>query len=206
MTDHTDLLNLIASKIKARNYLEIGVYDPSHNFDKIQVEYKIGVDPDNLVKDPATGQLLRMTSDKFWALAPQIFKPDIDLTWVDGLHYEDQVIRDIQGAWDITRPGGVIALHDTNPPTLVTTCIPRGKQREWCGNVYKAIVRLYKQIDYFTADFDYGVTIIRKPNTGDPPRFWIDLDVTWQMFEEDRTTFLCLKSLEDVIETINGWT
>lgn len=200
---------MIASKIKARNYLEIGVYDPSHNFDKIQVEYKIGVDPDNLVKEPATGQLLRITSDKFWALAPQIFKPDIDLTWIDGLHYEDQAIRDIQGAWEITRPGGVIALHDTNPPTEATTCIPRGKQREWCGDVYKAIVRLWlydvQAVYYFTADFDYGVTIIRKVNSGDRPLF-IDRDISWSEFDSQRKKLLHLESLEDVIETINGWT
>jgi hypothetical protein len=47
MIDHTDLLNLIAKKTHAKTYIEIGVFNPEHNFNKIQVNCKLGIDPDS---------------------------------------------------------------------------------------------------------------------------------------------------------------
>jgi predicted O-methyltransferase YrrM len=120
MKDHTELLNLIAKKINAKIYIEIGVFNPSHNFDHIEVEQKVGVDP-----DPKANATAIMTSDNFFNLFSKI-GGKADLVWIDGLHYKDQVRKDITNAWNILNPGGVIALHDCNPPTEETTCIPRG--------------------------------------------------------------------------------
>lgn len=196
MKDHTDLLNHIAAKIGAKTYLEIGVFNPDHNFNHIKVPHKIGVDPE-------TGADLKWTSDKFFDFA-RAAELKVDLSWIDGLHHEEQVIRDILGAWEITRPGGVIALHDTNPPTEATTCIPRGRQREWCGDVYKAIAKL-SGVDFFTVNFDYGVTILRKLSLFEP-FFIIDRpDLTWKDFEQDRDLFLGLVPLEKALEYIETW-
>jgi hypothetical protein len=198
MKDHTDLLNHIAAKIGAQTYVEIGVFNPDHNFNKIKIAHKIGIDPE--VK---AGADLKWTSDKFWEFA-RASKMKVDLSWIDGLHYEEQVIRDILGAWEITRPGGVIAIHDTNPPTEATTCIPRGAQREWCGDVYKAISRLTFP-EPITADFDYGVTLIRKLWGSQDLTFVKLAEFSWEEFSRNRKAFLNLKPLEEVIAIVNNW-
>jgi SAM-dependent methyltransferase len=175
MKDHTDLLNLIAKKINAKMYIEIGVFNPSHNFDKIEVENKIGVDP-----DPNAKAMFKMISDEFFSMyknlgiaivdgqkkyvipegEPAIARAKADLVWIDGLHHADQVKKDIQNAWDILTPGGVIAVHDCNPHSEAITYVPRDS-REWTGDVYKTISNI--KSEKFTIDFDYGCCVIRKP-------------------------------------------
>lgn len=213
MTHHTEILNYIGCKLHLQTYLEIGVFNPDHNFDSILVPAKIGVDPDPEVKPARTGLLLRLTSDAFFTIA-RAYKMLVDLTWIDGLHHEEQVMRDIMNAWDVTRPGGIIAIHDTNPPTVDTTCIPRGKQREWCGDVYKAICRLIYPCAgpyFFTVNFDYGVTLIRKPvpyrNDGSQLVEFADLpDLDWRQFDSERAAFLNLQTIEESLEIIDTWT
>ena len=65
MKHHSELLNYLAGKIKARRYLEIGVQNPKNNFDKINVPIKIGVDP--LPVCDGAG-LKNTTSDQFFCL------------------------------------------------------------------------------------------------------------------------------------------
>lgn len=197
MKNHTDVLNLIASKIGAKWYLEIGVYNPDHNFNHIAVERKVSVDP-----DPAAGALLKLTSDEYFALFPgQTF----DLVFIDGLHHADQVKKDIQNGWNCLNVGGVIVLHDCNPPTVETTCVPRGAQREWCGDVYKTICRL-SGAQKFTVDFDYGCSVIRKTSKSDVVEFGQAWEYPWNVFEQNRRDWLNLKSVHESMEIINSWT
>jgi SAM-dependent methyltransferase len=196
MKDHTELLNLIAKKINAKIYIEIGVFNPSHNFDHIEVEQKVGVDP-----DPKANATAIMTSDNFFNLFSKI-GGKADLVWIDGLHHKDQVRKDITNAWNILNPGGVIALHDCNPPTEETTCIPRGKQREWCGDVYKAILDL--ETDHFTFDFDYGCCIIRKGEQ--PLEFSGPWELPWTTFDRERGSLLNLVSVDEGLARIERWT
>jgi predicted DNA-binding protein with PD1-like motif len=156
MTNHSELLNLIAKKIKAKIYIEIGVFNPEHNFNKIEVEEKIGVDP-----DPNAGATACMTSDNFFSFFKKI-GGHADLVWIDGLHHADQVKKDIENAWEILSPGGVIAIHDCNPHKESITHVPRDS-REWCGDVFKVICNLW--VPKFTVDFDYGCCVIRKGNS-----------------------------------------
>lgn len=198
MTHRSELINLIAQRIKAETYLEIGVFNPDHNFNKIQVPVKIGVDP-----DPAANALVRYTSDEYFAIM-KATGARVDLVFIDGLHHADQVQRDIKNAWDVLNEGGVIVLHDCNPPTEATTCVPRGAQREWCGDVYKTIARIiYNPEVVFTVDFDYGCCVIRKCSCY--PFSFHYIAPTWEQFEADRKGLLRLKSVEEATEIINTW-
>jgi predicted O-methyltransferase YrrM len=190
MKNHTDLLNLIAKTIRAKTYIEIGVFNPDHNFNKIEVENKIGVDP-----DPNAKADCRMTSDQFF----KFFKATngrADLIWIDGLHHADQVKKDIENAWDILTPGGVIAIHDCNPPTEQTTCVPRGTQREWCGDVYKIASNIANS-HKFTVDFDYGCCVLRKLSNRED-LFIIGREMEWDIFNKNRKYFLHLLPVENV--------
>lgn len=196
MTHHTELLNLIAKTINASTYVEIGVCNPAHNFDHINVENKFGIDP-----DPKAGANCRMTSDQFFEFMKRSGAM-VDLTWIDGLHYDDQVRRDIENAWQVLRIGGVMAIHDCNPPTKQTTCIPRGSQREWCGTVYPAIANL-ACFSKFTVDFDYGCCVVRK----EPGHSLIirDVEYTWEQFNDARERLLDLISIDEAIQRISSW-
>lgn len=196
MTHHTQLLNLIAHKIGAKVYIEIGVYNPDHNFNHIEVPEKIGVDP-----DPNSAATFKMSSDMFFFSSNRRGKK-ADLIFIDGLHHADQVKQDIENAWIALNPGGVIVLHDCNPPTESTTCVPRGKQREWCGDVYRTVCRIASP-GFFTMDFDYGCTVIRK---GKDPLVFHNQELTWEIFNTGRKVLLNLVSVEHGIEKINAWT
>jgi hypothetical protein len=204
MKNHTELLNHIAAKIGAVTYVEIGVFNPDHNFNKIKVPTKFGVDP-----DPNARATFKGTSDEFFKNLKAVHGR-VDLYWIDGLHYWEQVRRDIENAWACLEPGGVIALHDTNPPTEVTTCIPRGRQREWCGDTYKAICALSYPGPgpyFFTANFDYGCTVIRKPHGRSQSVAFADIpEVAWSDFNDDRATWINLLPVTQALEFINAWT
>jgi hypothetical protein len=153
MKHHSELLNLIAATIGAKTYLEIGVFNPAHNFDTIEVAHKFGVDPDS-----GAGANCRMTSDEFFEFA-RAAKMEIDLAWIDGLHHADQVAKDCYNCWEILRPGGVMGIHDSNPHSEHITHVPRDS-REWCGDVYKTVSNIMG-VPKFTVDFDYGCCVIR---------------------------------------------
>lgn len=201
MTHRSELINLIAKKIGAKRYLEIGVYNPDHNFNKINVGVKVGVDPDLNAK-----ALVRCTSDE-WFRIGNVLGVKMDLVFIDGLHHSDQVKKDIRNAWDCLSPGGVIVLHDCNPPTEATTCIPRGAQREWCGDVYKTICSIKSA--KFTVDFDYGCGVIRKSKAKSKDaavlQFW-ESECTWELFNANRKDWINLVTVEEARKIISEWT
>lgn len=195
--NHTDLINFIAEKIQAKTYLEIGVFNRDHNFNHIKVENKFGVDPDFSAKAD-----LPVRSDTVFELLIST-GAKLDLIFIDGLHHADQVKKDIHHAWHCLKIGGVMVIHDCNPPTEATTCVPRGAQREWCGDVYKTICQILDKGKYiFTVDFDYGCCIIKKT---EPVLHWYEWPITWDYFDKNRTALLNLVSVEKGIEVINSW-
>lgn len=197
MNNHTDLLNLIAKKIKAESYLEIGVFNPDHNFNKINVPVKLSVDPDHDAR-----AIICNTSDGYFERKDPNKK--FDLIFIDGLHHADQVEKDIINSWNCLTPGGVIVLHDCNPPTEATTCVPRGKQREWCGNVYQTVSKIASP--KFTVDFDYGCMVIRKYKNGEfDLLFDTSVQIDWVTFDRHRSELLNLISVEQTIKKIDEW-
>jgi len=155
---HTQLLNYLINKHGLQSYLEIGVNNPMNNYHKIRlpVENKVGVDPCLTLKD----NLLPITSDIFFARQTDKF----DLIFIDGLHYADQVKKDFENSLACLNDGGYILIHDTLPPSEETTCVPRGTQKQWWGDVYLFAMRLceYDGIGFITFDFDCGCTLVWK--------------------------------------------
>jgi SAM-dependent methyltransferase len=186
---HTEIINYVAEKIKAETYLEIGVYSPDHNFNRVKVSNKIGVDP-----DPAAQATVQLTSDEFF----KGFTGTYDIIFVDGLHHADQVRKDIINSWDCLRDGGVLILHDTNPHSEHITHVPRDS-REWTGDVYKAVYQVKNHM--VTFEGDYGVTLIRKEG----PLQLSDEQITWEEFDLFRREILNLKDWNQTLKIINTW-
>jgi len=189
MIHRSELINYLIQKHGLKSYLEIGVYDRSHNFDMITCESKHCVDPDPKAKASSP-----MTSDKFFARNKDRF----DIVFIDGLHHHDQVERDFDNA--LAAGAKFIVLHDCNPPTKETTCVPRGRQREWCGDVYKFIMTIhcYEAIDFVTVDMDYGCCVAWR--SGRLPAEQLPFPLTWEAFDKNRKEAINLVSVEELLE------
>jgi|TARA_Y100000389_G_scaffold193364_1_gene222055 hypothetical protein len=147
-------INIIKNIIKKENYkkyLEIGC-DNDQNFSQINIEKKIGVDPNK-------GGTLRMTSDEFFLNN----KENFDIIFLDGLHTYEQTIKDINNSLKFINDRGVILIHDCLPKKIWNQIVPR-VYGHWNGDVWKAIVhsRTYMHADTYTCKADHGLGIIFK--------------------------------------------
>lgn len=187
--NHTDLLNIIAKKINANYYLEIGVRFGA-NFNKIEVPNKIGVDP-----DPESVATVHLTSDQFFEQNKETF----DLVFIDGYHEAEQVKRDIINSYAVLTGKGIIVVHDCNPEKEEHTHIPRDC-KVWNGNVYKTISELNKA--KMTVDIDHGCCIISRSTEN---LRWGNVAVDWEIFSKHRKDLLNLVSPEDALGIIDLW-
>jgi hypothetical protein len=209
------------NKLKARTYLEIGVHR-GKNFFSISAPLKIAIDPNfiigysrylknilNLLKC----KFYQKTSDDFFIQDANKILQDkkIDVAFIDGLHTYEQVLKDFQNCLKNLSPNGVIMFHDCNPtselaaafahsPSEIMERFP-GKSSEWNGDVWKAIVHirsLYKNVEVFVLDCDYGIGVARfgKPQSS---LSFTDQEIgalTYHDLERNRSEFLNLKSPE----------
>jgi len=150
-----DLIQYIVDKYNFDDYLEIGC-DKNQSFSKIKIKNKVGV-------DPISGGTIRSTSDNFFKNNDNKF----DVIFIDGLHYYQQVIKDINNSLEILNNDGFILVHDCLPKSLAQQAVPRYRGY-WNGDVWKSIVELRTKpnLDIFTSQIDFGIAVIRKkPNS-----------------------------------------
>ena len=100
----------------------------------------------------------------------------LEIVFVDGLHTYDQALYDIENSLINIKNGGVVILHDCNPPHKNAAMPAKshkqaamqklpGWTNEWCGDVWKAICHLRSfrnDLNIFVLDCDYGIGIITK--------------------------------------------
>lgn len=191
----SDIINKLIKENNYKRYLEIGVFD-GLNIQKIIAEHKDGVDPG--IEGVIPPQVnFAMTSDDFFNTIPNDTK--YDLIFIDGLHHCEQVIKDIKNALEHLNIGGIIVLHDCNPPVEQIQLIPR-ETIAWTGNVWKAFVsfRLNNpQVSSYTIDTDWGVGIIKF--TSDILNYNLN-NIAWNDFDQNRQKYLNLISVKDFYE------
>lgn len=153
----TDIINIFIQKYGYKSYLEVGTQDPASNFDKINAEYKVSVDP-----YPRGEVTFIGTSDEYFESISEDVKYDI--IFIDGLHHSDQVLKDIENSLNHLSDNGTIVCHDCLPTTeLMQERDDHGG--EWTGDVWKAIAELRVEridLDISVVDTDYGCGIIRR--------------------------------------------
>lgn len=151
------------------------------------------------------------TSDHFFANhAPILFnETPIDVAFLDGLHTYHQTYLDVVNTLDFISSGGIILMHDCNPPTEAAAFpapsleeaaklnLP-GWINQWCGDVWKSIVRLRSTRDdlrVFVLDCDFGIGVIY---LGKPPEK-LDISIpeienmTYKDLQKNRKQLLNLK-------------
>jgi hypothetical protein len=153
-----DLLNHLITVNDYRTYLEIGVRDPTLNFDKVRAPDKQSVDP-----APLGAAAFKMTSDAFFSHLAADAR--YDLVFVDGLHLADQVERDVANALAHLNPAGTIVLHDVNPLSRDAQTDDYDGAKRWNGTVWKAWAKLRAtaaDLSMCVVDMDEGCGVIRR--------------------------------------------
>lgn len=177
--EHPARVAIVAGELRRRRqprYLEVGV-NTGVVFLHVRARSKTGVDPAPVVPlfkrlvYPNTllrGRLIRATSDEFFAsLGPD---ERFDVVFVDGDHSFARSMRDIEHAVDHLAEGGVVLVHDCDPPTAQAAASDPQAARggAWCGEVWRSVVMLRATradltIDVIDADFGIGV-VRRRPS------------------------------------------
>lgn len=185
----SELINHLIRTFDYKSYLEIGVRHPTHNFNSIEVEEKVGVDPEESAE--AT---FCMPSNDFFKQNVRTF----DIVFVDGLHHAEQCYIDIGQSLKLLRPGGTIVVHDCKPGSYEAQLVPR-IQNVWNGDVWKAWVLFrYKRDDLsmFVVDTDEGCGVIRR---GEQEPIKLEAPLEYDFLVENMQEWLNLISVDEFL-------
>lgn len=182
ITTHTQLLNALIEKYNLKSYLEIGVQNPAQNFDRINCDYKQGVDPADKSGRP---DIFSKGSDDWFKFLSKVNKANFkfDLIFIDGLHHADQVKRDFENSLRCLSDNGFILIHDVLPENEAGTAVPR-QTKQWWGDVYKWAMNIqeYNGIGFKTFNIDNGCMLVWKDSKA-KYRFQ-SLPLTWEGYKE----------------------
>ena len=210
-------INYLIKNNNFTKYLEIGVDDPTGNFDKIICKHKHSVDP--CVEFDTDNVDYKETSDDFFSLLdnnkldlPKDYKWDV--IFIDGLHISNQVERDVNNSLNHLSENGFIVMHDTNPGSIDLARedyrLENGMRAPWNGTVWKCVYKLNatrKDLKIHTVgginpEFDndicWGLSIISRGE-----QECCDFDNSFYEYrelEKNRTRHLNLISIDDFYE------
>src|SRR5206468_6186113 len=148
-----ELINSLLRQRRFKSYLEISMHTEQQNLDYIHSRRKVHIACNS------TSHVYN-EYDAFFEHNAEKF----DLIFIDGIHTEAHVLKDIDYAYKRLATGGIIVLHDCMPPD-------GWHQRElheyrdgenWNGTVWKAALRLFNQTTHSCSlvDTDWGCGII----------------------------------------------
>ena len=185
--NRTEIIQKLINKVNGKSYLEIGM-GPGNNFNTIICIKKVCVDP-----TPTVPVTFSLTSDDFFKQN----KDKFDIIFIDGLHWSEQVYKDIINSIEVLNKGGYIICHDMNPNSEFIQRYPQPKlESEWTGDCWKAWVKLRMERDdlnMYVINTDYGCGVITK---GKQDKLIVSGELTWELLDSDRINLLNLISVD----------
>ena len=200
ISNRTAIINHLINFYSYESYLEIGVRD-LRNFDKIICKNKIGIDPS---PSKFNKNIYIQSSDNFFSELNKNNK--FDIIFIDGLHLEDQVDRDIKNSLNHITNNGKIIMHDCNPPTSFhqrENYEVDGKFPPWNGTTWRSFIKnrmKNKNIEMCVVDCDWGVGIIKK---GKQNLLEFEKKFSYSYLEKNRMNALNLISVDDFLNKYN---
>lgn len=185
----TDIINKFIISRNYLRYLEIGVRNPDSNFNKVRCAFKVGVDPN-------VDTTYRMTSDEYFKQSTDIF----DIIFIDGLHLEEQVDKDIANSLSCLSSNGVIILHDCNPIAYEHQIEEYDFKSTWNGTVWKSFAKLRMNADnlsMYCIDTDHGCGVIEY---GVQQIFDKQIPLTYQSLDMNRKDMLNLINVDEFLK------
>jgi len=193
----TDIINILIEKYGYKSYLEVGTQDPTSNFDLINAEYKVSIDPFPRGEVTFVG-----TSDEYFnSITDDI---EFDIIFIDGLHHSDQVLKDIENSLNHLSKNGTIVCHDCLPTTK-TMQARDDTGGAWTGDVWKAIAELRVEridLDIKVVDTDFGCGIIRRGSN--IPYQTQEYYLTYSYYSANKYKMLNVISPEQFIQWANS--
>lgn len=203
----TDIINHIIKKRNYNSYLEIGVWGGNKipPYTEVMCPIKVGVDP-NPNFSGLDETVLSWTSDQYFDFLYRYTNGvEFDLIFIDGLHLEEQVDRDIENSLNVLSEDGIIILHDCSPLEESHAKPEWDGFGSWNGTVYKSIVKLRcrnSNLFFETVDTDHGCGILDPYKTQDVFSD-VDEDVIlndFSVFDKHRKDILNLISVDDFLK------
>lgn len=187
-----DIINFLIRENNYKKYLEIGVRN-NKCFNKILCEEKDGLD----INEKYNCRY-NMSSDIFFKTIPN--DKIYDIIFIDGLHLEEQVTKDIYNSLKHLSENGTIVVHDCNPGRLASQ-LREKTVKKWNGDVWKSICKLrckHDDLKISVVNIDNGCGIITK---GKQYKINIpkDTELTYDFLNDNRKYILNLISVEKFI-------
>ena len=158
--NHIETINYLIEKYNYKSYLEIG-YDRGDCYNKINIEHKECCDISNIKNAyPETEITYLMTSDELFERMP--IDKKYDIVFIDGMHNQYYLDRDIINSLKHLNPGGIILCHDVLPVNyMYTSEYQIGGM--WHGDCWKSVPKLQDlNVEYYTYDNnDCGLLMIK---------------------------------------------
>lgn len=203
MQNRFEIINYLIRKYNYVNYLEIGVQE-GICMQMVRCQIKHGVDP---YSDAAT---FKIPSDELFIVLNHIAPRYVyDIIFVDGLHEEEQVTRDILNSLQHLSPNGTIVVHDCNPPTeWHQRSLEPGEDitgLEWNGTAWKSMVKFIAtrdDLEINVVDTDWGCGLIRRKSVRDSEvksRLEIPDPLTYEFLANNRKQALNLISRQEFL-------
>ena len=154
------IINYLIEKNNYKTYLEIGVRR-GETFSKINIEHKESCDVNDTDWELDIPITYLMSSDEMFALM-SIYKK-YDIIFIDAMHSEEYLDRDIINSLKHLNHGGIILCHDILPPYNESTSELYNKQL-WVGTCWKSVCKLQDQnIQFHTLNqLNMGLCIIKE--------------------------------------------
>ena len=198
--NRTSIINHLIKKYDLKTYLEIGVSD-GINLNKVIIPDKIGIDPEPTSECKLIKNMFLMTSDEYFEHISNSNKK-FDIIFIDGLHLEEQVTKDIQNSLKHLNDNGFIIMHDCNPPSKFhqrREYYHNGQYTEWNGTVWYSYAKLRMNepnLKMHVINCDWGVGILQKGKQQCYPKIE---NLRYTNLDSDRANLLNLLSVYEFL-------
>lgn len=204
----SDIINRLIARCGLRSYLEYNKFDgASYYSDIVCASKEIAYLPEHSYLDAArTRLLLRVAAQAdpdaimdLPALLAHYASRRFDLIFFDPVHVRPGVDQALRALPTLLNPGGVLVVHDCNPPCEEVTALTR-PHGAWTGETYKAfaLLRKHNREQVVTVDEDFGVGLVW--NNGLKLDYSLDMDLDYRTFAAQRVAYLGLISYAQFLE------
>ena len=194
-----DIINHFIKKNKYTRYLEIG-YGTGINFHNVVLEDKTSVDRGDGVNEGDVFCKYVMPSSEFFSMARKSDLEKYDIIFIDGSHFSEDVIQDVEDSLTVLAEGGIIVMHDCNPEKEEYQTIPSTPgSPQWNGDVWKAFLKFRstrEDLKMYVVDTDQGCGVVQR-GTQDPYTIEEGTLIDYNFFDKNRKHILNLISVED---------
>jgi hypothetical protein len=104
-------IDSLIKNLEISSYLELGIA-VGECWREIELSNKVGIDTWVQINDD---RIISTTTDQYFDSIRDVRK--FDLVFIDADHEKNQVFKDFTNAFECLNEGGIILMHDINPPT-----------------------------------------------------------------------------------------